>query len=56
MRKRVNYYKDLSADYSKPQRVAPDLAKKLIADAEKYIAMKEKTLPAIGPDYTAGAD
>jgi hypothetical protein len=52
MRKRVNYYEDLSADYSRPESVAPDLAKKLIADAQKYIALKEKTLPAIGPDYT----
>ena len=52
MRKRQNYYKGLLADYSRPDPVAPDLAKKLIADAEKYIAMKEKTLPAIGPDYT----
>jgi hypothetical protein len=53
MRKRVNYYNDLAADYSKPDPVAPDLAKKLIANAEKYVAMKDKTLPPIGPGYTA---
>ena len=52
MRKRENYYKDLLADYSKPDSVRPDLARQLIGDAGKYIALKEKTLPAIGPDYT----
>ena len=52
MRTRVNFYKDLSADYSKLDPIAPDLAKKLLADAAAYIAKKEKTLPAIGADYT----
>jgi hypothetical protein len=52
MGKRVNYYKDLRADYSKPESVSTDLAQQLIDDALRYIEMKEKKLPQIGPDYT----
>ena len=51
MAKRTNYYKDLAADYSQPSLVAPEVAKKLIADAERFIAMKDKTLPEMGPNY-----
>ncbi|MFB2922007.1 EthD domain-containing protein [Aerosakkonema funiforme] len=51
-KKRINYYKDLSADYSRPGLVTPYVAQKLIEDAEKIVAMKEKTLPEIGPNYT----
>ena len=51
MRKRVNFYKDLAADYSKPDPIAPDLAKKLLEDAATFIAKKEKTLPTVGADY-----
>lgn len=52
MKKRTNYYKDLSADYSRPVKVSPEQAKEMIAQAEKILAMKEATLPEIGPDYT----
>ena len=52
MRKRVNFYKDLAADYSKPDPMAPALAKKLLEDAAEFIAKKEASLPAIGADYT----
>ena len=52
MRKRVNYYKELAADYSKPEPVAAPLAKKLLDDAARFIAMKEKTLPQVGASYT----
>lgn len=52
MRTRVNMYKDLAADYSKPDPVDPKVAEKLLEDAATFIARKEKTLPAIGPDYT----
>jgi hypothetical protein len=45
-------YKELAADYSRPEPVAPALARKLLDDAARFIAMKEKTLPRIGPDYT----
>jgi len=49
---RTNYYKDLSADYSTSQRVPPELAQKLIRDAEKYIALREDALPEIDPGYS----
>ncbi|HEY9695445.1 MAG TPA: hypothetical protein V6D15_24870 [Oculatellaceae cyanobacterium] len=51
-KKRRNYYEDLSADYSRPGLVTPYVAKKLIEDAERIIAMKEKTLPVIDRNYT----
>ncbi|MBR8834321.1 MAG: EthD domain-containing protein [Stigonema ocellatum SAG 48.90 = DSM 106950] len=51
-KKRTNYYKDLAADYSRPGLVTSYVAKKLIEDAEKYVAMKEKTLPQIDSYYT----
>jgi hypothetical protein len=49
---RTNYYKSLSADYSKPEPIPAAQGQKLIDDALKYVAMKEKTLPAIGSGYT----
>jgi hypothetical protein len=52
MKKRVNYYQDLAADYSKPDLVPKDQGDRLIAKAEKFIAMKQATLPAISPDYS----
>ncbi len=51
MGNRVNYYKDLTADYSKPGLVSNELQKKLIQEAEKIIEMKEAFLPEIGPNY-----
>ncbi|MFN6486538.1 MULTISPECIES: EthD domain-containing protein [unclassified Nostoc] len=50
--KRTNYYKDLSADYSRPGLVTAYVAKKLIEDAEKFVGMKERILPQISPSYT----
>ena len=52
IKERTNYYQDLAADYSKPGLISSDLAKKLIEKAEKIVAMKEKSLPQIGSDYT----
>ena len=52
MKKRISYYKDLSADYSRPGLVSEEMKKKLIDDALKYVALKESTLPTIGADYT----
>ncbi len=52
MRKRINYYKDLAADYSVPKSVSSELSKKLLDEASRYIALKEAKLPQIGPDYT----
>jgi len=51
MGNRVNYYKDLTADYSKPGLVSNELQKKLILEAERIIAMKEASLPEIEVDY-----
>ncbi|MGM3306264.1 EthD domain-containing protein [Anabaena sp. WFMT] len=51
-KKRTNYYTGLSADYSRPGLVTPYVAKKLIEDAERIVAMKEPKLPEIGPYYT----
>lgn len=52
MKKRVNYYKELSADYSVATPVEESLAAKLIADAERYLELKESSLPAIDSAYT----
>jgi hypothetical protein len=52
MTTRMNYYKDLAADYSKPEPVPGGLAATLIAAAEKFIAMKTEMLPPIGADYS----
>jgi hypothetical protein len=52
MKTRTSYYKELSADYSKPGLVESKLASKLIEDAEKYISLREDTLPEISPKYT----
>ena len=52
MKKRTNYYSDLTADYSTIDPVPADVAAKLLEDSARYIAMKEPALPAVGPDYT----
>lgn len=49
--KRINYYQDLGADYSRPGLVPEDLGARLILDGERFAAMKEPALPAMGPDY-----
>jgi hypothetical protein len=51
MKTRRNYYEGLAADYSRPEPVPEDVGRKLLAAAASYIALKEPTLPAIGPDY-----
>ncbi|BAY50089.1 hypothetical protein SAMD00079811_77180 (plasmid) [Scytonema sp. HK-05] len=52
MQTRTNYYKELSADYSKPGLVPKELGDKLLEDAEKYISFREENLPDITPEYT----
>jgi hypothetical protein len=52
MKKRINYYQNLAADYSKPERIPPERASELIKQAERFIAIKEDQLPDIGPDYS----
>jgi hypothetical protein len=53
MRQRVNYYKDLAADYSKAGLVSEELKERLIQLSEELISKKEETLPPISSDYTA---
>lgn len=48
----TNYYKELSADYSQLQPVSPEMGQKLLRDAEKYIALREDSLPEPGMGYT----
>jgi hypothetical protein len=51
IRRRINYYRDLAADYSTPEPVPKHLGDKLIADAERFIALKERRLPELSPQY-----
>lgn len=51
MKARRNYYEGLAADYSRPEPVPEEVGRRLLAAAEAFIARKEPTLPAIGPDY-----
>ena len=51
-RRRINYYRDLAADYSTPEPVPKHIGDKLIADAERYIALKERDLPELSARYT----
>lgn len=52
MSKRINYYQELSADYSKPGQISKELAEKMLKDAQEYISFTERTLPEINSDYT----
>lgn len=48
---RVNYYKNLTADYSRPGLVDSALGDKLIQRGEEIVALKEDTLPTIDENY-----
>jgi len=50
-KQRVNYYKNLSADYSRPSLVSPSLQAELITLAEKIVSMNEVVLPVIDSNY-----
>jgi hypothetical protein len=50
--KRTNYYKELSADYSKPDIIADELVVKLLNEAETYISLREEILPEITSEYS----
>ncbi|MGF1492652.1 MAG: hypothetical protein ACFBSC_09400 [Microcoleaceae cyanobacterium] len=52
MKRRTNFYKDLTADYSRPGLVPEELQKKLILLGEEIVTKKEAQLPAIDADYT----
>jgi hypothetical protein len=51
MKTRRNYYEGLVADYSRPEPVPEEIGRKLLQAAEAYVARKEASLPAVGPDY-----
>jgi hypothetical protein len=51
-RVRQNFYRDLAADYSKPEPVLKHIADRLIGDAERFARLKERNLPDITPQYT----
>ncbi len=51
-KKRVNFYEELSADYSTPVPVSRSVSDRMIADAERFIRMKERTLPEITARYS----
>ena len=52
MNQRTNYYKELTADYSRPGLVSKDMQQKLIQLAEELISKKEDKLPEINSNYT----
>jgi hypothetical protein len=52
MKRRTNFYEGLAADYSNPAPVPKHIADRLITEAERFIAMTERTLPEISPQYT----
>jgi hypothetical protein len=52
MKKRINYYLDLQANYSKPGLVSDDMKAKLIALAVNINKMQEPTQPVIDNKYT----
>ena len=52
MKKRTNYYKDLSADYSRPGLVSKAQQQQLIEDALRFARAKESTLPTVDKSYS----
>lgn len=52
MKKRSNYYRELSADYSRPGLIDSEKAKLLIQEAERIVGLKEPVLPVLDADYT----
>jgi hypothetical protein len=51
VRKRVNYYLHLAADYSWPNLVPAELKTKLLRDNAHYHEQIETVLPPLGPGY-----
>ena len=49
---RVNYYKELSADFSKPGLVPKELADELLSQGEIFSNMMKDTQPEIGTAYS----
>lgn len=51
MRRRVNYYEELAADYSRPGLVSDEEGKRLIDLANTFLKQKENYLPRIDNKY-----
>ena len=51
MNKRVNYYQNLSADYSKPRLVSEEKKKQLLELSRDLISLKEPFLPDMNAEY-----
>jgi hypothetical protein len=51
MRKRISYYAELEADYSRPGLVSREVGDRLIKSAVDFVARKEKSLPVIDRGY-----
>ena len=49
---RTNFYKNLSADYSRPGLVTSQRGDQLIDEAEKFNSQRESIQPIINSDYT----
>ena len=52
MRRSINYYSELSADYARPGLVSKVFADGLMKSAQSWIDMKEDSLPSINADYS----
>lgn len=52
MVKRKNFYRELLVDYSKPKLVSAEMGRKLLRNAEKYIALHEDSLPQVSSAYS----
>ena len=52
MKKRVNYYQNLSADYSRPGLISDEVKSKLIDLGKELLTKQEDTLPEINDNYS----
>jgi hypothetical protein len=52
MKKRTNYYAELSANYSRPGLVSEEMKTKLIKRAEEINILQEEILPEITAEYS----
>ena len=52
MRRSVNYYSGLTADYSRPGLVSTEVADGLIDSAQTWIGMMQEGLPSIDSNYS----
>jgi hypothetical protein len=51
MAKRTNYYRGLAADFSLPAPLDEAVARRLVGDYERYMALRQEPLPPITADH-----